>query len=501
MADARSSHALLSVADMAAADAAAIAGGTPGVRLMEAAGAGVAREIRTRFAPTPVVVLCGPGNNGGDGFVVARHLAEAGWAATVALMGEIAALKGDAATMAERWTGVIAPLSPAALDGRGLIVDALFGAGLARELAGEARALVDGANAHAAPTVAIDVPSGVHGDSGRVWGAAVAAALTVTFFRAKPGHWLYPGRELCGETVVVDIGIPETVLEEIAPMLWASDPALWADLYPWPKAQDHKYDRGHAVAVSGGAETTGAARLAARAALRAGAGLVTVACPPDALAINAAQLTTVMTRSFDGDEGFRALLEDRRKNAVLLGPGNGVGEATRRNVLAALQAGKTCVLDADALTSFAGQPQALLRAIGDGAGCLLTPHEGEFARLFGDTNAADSGRVARARQAAEGSGACVLLKGPDTVIASPDGRAVINTNAPPELATAGAGDVLAGIALGLMAQGMAAFEAGCAAAWLHGEAAQVLGPGLIAEDLSDALPPVLRALHALNGGI
>ena len=495
MAEDRNAHALLSVAEMAAADAAAIAGGIPGVRLMEAAGAAVAREIRARFAPCPVAVLCGPGNNGGDGFVVARHLAAAGWDAAVALLGGMEALKGDAAAMAARWAGPVTPLSAAVLEGRDLVVDALFGAGLARELTDQARAVVEAANAHPAPIVSIDVPSGVHGDSGTVWGAAAAAALTVTFFRAKPGHWLYPGRESCGETVVVDIGIPAAVLGEIAPTLWANDPALWATVYPGPKAQAHKYDRGHALAVSGGAETTGAARLAARAALRAGAGLVTVACPPDALSINAAQLTTVMTRGFDGAEGFRALLEDRRKNAVLLGPGNGVGEATRRNVLAALAAGKACVLDADALTSFAGQPQALFRAVGESSACLLTPHDGEFARLFGETVGRELDKVARARAAAELSGACVLLKGPDTVIAAPDGRAAINANAPPELATAGAGDVLAGIALGLMAQGMPAFEAAAAAAWLHGAAAQALGPGLIAEDLSDALPPVLRALR------
>ena len=493
-APAGAAQALFSVAEMAAADAAAIAGGTPGVSLMEAAGAAVAREIRARFAPCPALVLCGPGNNGGDGFVVARHLGEADWDVGIALLGEMGALKGDAAVMAERYSGALAPLSPGAIDGRGLIVDALFGAGLAREVSGVARAAIEAANSSAAPTVAIDVPSGVHGDSGRVWGAAMAAALTVTFFRAKPGHWLYPGRALCGETVIADIGIPESVLAGIAPRLHANDPALWLARFPWPREDGHKYDRGHAVAVSGGPETTGAARLAARAALRAGAGLVTVACPPEALAVNAAQLTAVMTRTFDGAAGFATLLADRRKNAVLLGPGNGVGEATRRNVLAALEAGKACVLDADALTSFAGQPQALFRAVADGAKCLLTPHDGEFARLFGEAIAGDLDKVAHGRAAAESSGASVLLKGPDTVIAAPDGRAVINTNAPPELATAGAGDVLAGIALGLMAQGMPAFEAGAAAAWMHGAAAQAIGPGLIAEDLSDALPPVLRAL-------
>ena len=495
MADDENTHQLLSVAEMAAADTAAIAGGTPGARLMEAAGAAVAGEIRARFAPCPVAVLCGPGNNGGDGFVVARHLAEAGWAPRIALMGEMGALKGDAAAMAARWKGAVTPLSPTVLEGHDLVVDALFGAGLARELAGEARALVEAANEHPAPAVAIDVPSGVHGDSGTVWGAAIAAALTVTFFRAKPGHWLYPGRALCGETVVADIGIPNSVLGEIAPTLWANGPALWAARYPWPKPEGHKYDRGHALAVSGGAETTGAARLAARAALRAGAGLVTVACPPDAVAINAAQLTTVMTRSFDGVEGFRALLEDRRKNAVLLGPGNGVGEATRRNVLTALEAGKACVLDADALTSFSGQPQALFRAMGGGAACLLTPHDGEFARLFGETIAKELDKVARARAAAETSGACVLLKGPDNGDRGPRRprrhqhqrargarhrrrrRRVGGARARPH------GPGHAGLRGGI-GRRLAARRGGAST-----------GPGLIAEDLSEALPPILRALR------
>lgn len=480
--------ALLTVGESYAADRLASEGGVPSLDLMEAAGRAVAEEIQRRFAPLSVVVLCGPGNNGGDGFVVARHLKEAGYRVTVALLGSVAALTGDAAAMAARWGGEIGPLAPSALGGAELIVDALFGAGLTRPLSGVAAEVVEAANASRAPIVAVDIPSGVAGDSGAVGGPAIGAAFTVTFFRRKPGHLLFPGRSLAGEVITRQIGIPEAVLSTLRPSAFANDPELWQPAFRWPRTGGHKYHRGHALVISGGAAATGAARLAARAALRVGAGLVSVAGPPSALLVLAAQLTAVMTLSFEGDAGLRAVLKDHRRNAVLLGPGNGVGEATRANVLAVLETARPVVLDADALTSFADCRDALFGAIrGD---MVMTPHEGEYARLFDATG----DKLARARAAARRAGAVVLLKGPDTVIAAPDGRAAINDNAPPELATAGAGDVLGGFVLGLLAQGMPAFEAAAAAAWLHGEAAQAFGPGLIAEDLSETLPQVLRRL-------
>ena len=442
-----------------------------------------------------MAVLCGPGNNGGDGFVVARVLGAAGWPVTLALDGPTGKLKGAAALMAARWEGPVAALDVAALDaavldGAELVVDALFGAGLSRPLEGAPRAVIEALAARRLPCVAVDVPSGVHGDSGEASGAAAPAVLTVTFFRRKPGHLLLPGRALCGEVVVADIGIPDAALDRLDVNLHANAPALWRARYPWPRLDGHKYSRGHAVVVGGGAAATGAARLAARAALRVGAGLVTVATSAEALPIYAAALTAVMTAVTEGDAAFAALLADPRINAVLLGPGGGVGDATRRHVRAALDAGTACVLDADALTVFKDDPKELLDAIS--SPCLLTPHEGEFGRLF-DTS---GDKVARARAAAAASGAAVLLKGADTIVAAPDGRAVINHNAPPELATAGAGDVLAGFALGLMAQGMAPFDAGCAAAWLHGAAAAGIGSGLIAEDLDEALPAVLETLKS-----
>ncbi len=480
-------HALLSVEEMYAADRLAMAAGIDGVRLMEAAGAGAAAEILARFGPRPTLVLAGPGNNGGDGFVVARHLARAGAEVRLALLGERARLRGDAAVMAAKWRRKPVPLAPESLAGAELVVDAIFGAGLARDLAGPARAALEAAAG--LPLVAIDVPSGVDGDSGRVRGYAPQADMTVTFFRAKPAHYLFPGRALAGDLRVVDIAIPETVLDEIGPATWVNDPELWRHLLPVPRRAGHKYDRGHAVVASGPRGRSGAARLAARGALRIGAGLVTVVTPPSALAENAAQLTAIMLREFRGEAGFAEAVADPRLNAILLGPGNGVGRAVREHARTALRLGRRVVLDADALTAFAGARKGLFALLRDD--CILTPHEGEFARLF---PGAEGGKLARARSAARTSGATVLLKGPDTVSTALDGRAVINANAPPSLATAGSGDVLAGFCTGLLAQGMPAFEAALAASWLHGECARAFGPGLIAEDLAEALPNVLRRL-------
>ena len=485
---------ILTLAEMSRADRAAITAGVPGVELMENAGRAVAEAVRARHAPGPVLVLCGPGNNGGDGFVAARHLGAAGWSVRVALLGARDKLRDDAAHHAGLWDGPVEPLEAAAGPGRledpGLVIDALFGAGLTRPLEGAARAAAEALNATGRPVVAVDVPSGLSGDSGAVVGeVAVQASLTLTFCRKKPGHLLLPGRMLCGEVEVADIGIPDSVLAEIAPQTFENAPALWSARYPWRRLDSHKYHFGHAL-VFGGAVVTGAGRLAARAALRAGAGLVTVACSRESLPIYALSAPSVITAPLDTAADVQDLLADERKNAVLVGPGNGVGADTRERSLAALGAGKAVVLDADALTSFEARPLELFEAI---AGpCVLTPHEGEFRRLFADL---DGDKLTRARRAADSSGAVVLLKGADTVIAAPDGRAAINANAPAALATAGTGDVLAGLILGLLAQGMTAFDGACAAAWLHGETGAALGPGLIAEDLPEALPGVLRRLR------
>ncbi|MDA1097951.1 MAG: NAD(P)H-hydrate dehydratase [Proteobacteria bacterium] len=481
---------ILSVQQMYGADRAAMAAGTSGEVLMETAGREVAGAILDRFGARSTAVLCGPGNNGGDGFVIARHLKKAGAKVSVALLGDRTKLRGDAARMAKRWRGRVASLDGDVLDGAALVVDALFGAGLARPVAGAAQSVLAAAQARKLPIIAVDMPSGVHGDSGQVLGFAPQAAMTVTFFRPKSGHLLYPGRGLCGELRVVDISIPGRVLTEIAPRTWINQPSVWLPSWPPLSPVGHKYSRGHAVVLSGGPGKTGAARLAAGAALRVGAGLVTVASPIAAVAENAAHLTAVMIDPWRDNAGFRRLLSDPRRNAVCLGPGAGVGKRLRDNILAALDLDKAVVLDADAVTAFAKTRKTLFRGLH--GNCILTPHQGEFGRLFGEVG----DKLQRVRQAARDCGAVVLLKGPDTVIAAPDGRAVINANAPPELATAGSGDVLAGFCTGLLAQGVPAFEAAAAACWLHGAAATQFGPGLIAEDLPRTLPAVLTNLRA-----
>jgi ADP-dependent NAD(P)H-hydrate dehydratase / NAD(P)H-hydrate epimerase len=488
---------LLTPAEMGECDHLAIAGGVPGPVLMDRAGHAVADAAARRPLGTRVVVIAGPGNNGGDGFVAARVLAARGYPVRLMLLGEAGALRGDAANAAKRWTGPVEAASPEGLAGAGLIVDALFGAGLSRPVDGLAKQMIQAVNTSGAHVVAVDLPSGINGASGAVMGAAVRAHESVTFFRRKPGHLLLPGRVHTGKLRVVDIGIPDDVLKQVRPRTFSNDLALWRAAFPVPRIDGHKYARGHAVVVSGAMPTTGAARLAARAALRAGAGLVTIASPRDALVVHAAGELAVMVRPADGADELKSLLEDRRLNAVVLGPGGGVGEGMRHCVSAALDGARAIVLDADALTSFAAEPQALFTAISrHERPVVLTPHEGEFARLFGNVGqAADApSKLERARHASRRSGAVVLLKGPDTVIAAPDGRAAINENAPPWLATAGAGDVLAGMIGGLLAQGMPGFEAACAATWLHGEAGTVAGPGLISEDLSETLPAIYRGL-------
>jgi len=481
-------HELLTPQEMSRADRLTEQAGTPSPTLMENAGRAVTREILRRFGKRPVLVLCGPGNNGGDGYVVARQLRDAGWDVSVSSTVDRGALKGDARINADRW----GEAGSADFGKAGLIVDALLGAGLDRNVGGEMAALIEKANKSGVPVVAIDVPSGIDGASGCMRGAAIRADLTVTFFRKKPGHLLLPGRELCGEIVLTDIGISASVLTEIAPACWENGPHLWS-LPPLP-LDAHKYSRGHCAVVSGGPLQTGATRLSATAALRAGAGAVSLIGTPEALAVHAAQVTAVMLKPFSTDDEFRALVSGK-VDSVVIGPAAGIGDGTRWRTLAALHAAPSVVVDADALTVFKDDPETLFQAIKARADrpTVMTPHEGEFARIFPDISGS---KLESARLAASRSGAVVILKGSDTVIASPDGRAAINFNAPPGLGTAGSGDVLAGIAGGLLAQKMAGFEAAAAAVWIHGAAAQRFGGlGLISEDLVELIPLALGALE------
>jgi len=484
---------ILTTPEMYDADRLAMEAGVPGVVLMEAAGRAVADAVMARCPRGAVAVLCGPGNNGGDGFVAARHLSENGWPVRLALLGGRNKLRGDAAHHAGLWQGDVEPLSLSALEGADIAIDALFGAGLSKPLEGVCKDIATALNGSGARVFAVDVPSGVRGDDGALLdGMAITAEATVTFFRKKPGHLLLPAAALCGETVVADIGIPDSVLDQIKPRTFENKPQIWCQSLKWRGRESHKYHFGHAV-VSSGPTLTGAAILAARAGLRVGAGLMTIACHPDNRTIFASSIPTAMPAPVPDADAFMTLLGDDRVSAVLIGPGHGVTPDTRHRVLGTLRAAKAAVLDADALTVFRDDPEALFAQLHER--CLLTPHEGEFRRLFPD---ASGSKLERARAAARRSNAVVLLKGGDTVIAHPDGRAVINGSAPPELAIGGAGDVLAGLSVGLLAQGLSAFDAACAAAWIHGCAAASFGPGLIAEDLPEAIPSVLRGLRRLG---
>jgi hydroxyethylthiazole kinase-like uncharacterized protein yjeF len=464
-------HALLTPAEMTIADRAAVARGRPVAWLMENAGRAVARAVRARFSPCRALVLCGPGNNGGDGYVAARHLQQFGWSVAVAAL---APPGGEAAEAARRWRGVTVPFAVAEVERAGLVIDAVFGAGLSRDVDDHVADVLRAARR----VVAVDVPSGLDGATGATRSATRAADLTVTFFRRKPGHFLLPGRDLCGETVLADIGIPDAVLTEAAPHSFQNGPWLWS--VPIPQAQGHKYSRGH-VTVLGGATMTGAARLAALAARRGGAGMVTLAASGAADVYRNGEPGTIVD-----ERPLVDLLADPRRTTWVCGPGLGV-EATRTALPMLVAARRAVVGDADVFAAFAGRPDAL-RGV-----TVLTPHAGEFARVFGHPGA---DRLAACRAAAARTGAVVLLKGSDTIIAAPDGRAAINDSAPPWLATAGAGDTLAGLIAALLAQGVPAWEAASAGAWLHGRAGVRAGPHLIAEDLAGALPAAFADAYA-----
>ncbi|WP_431299307.1 NAD(P)H-hydrate epimerase [Tabrizicola sp. BL-A-41-H6] len=558
---------LLTGAQMRAVEAAAIASGkVTGLELMERAGRGVVEAVfgewpELRVGSFRAVVLCGPGNNGGDGFVVARLLKEWGWEVEVFLHGDAGRLPPDARTNYERWRTMgevrdIPSAFQASGSGPDLVVDALFGTGLTRAVEGLDDTFREMADARKSGfsggrsgfvSVAIDLPSGICSDSGRAltpgrFGGlgkdaaaepAAAVDLTVTFHAMKLGHHLSDGPSHCGRVRVCDIGLDHGngTIRTVEP-----------DTFGLMKRDGHKYTYGHALVLSGPTGRGGAARLAARGALRIGAGLVTVGCPVEALPEHAARLDAVMLREAPDAAALGEVLEDGRINALCLGPGMGVGEreaglvavalgvpvggpsppaalyqgdgrgegaedSSEARPLALVGSGdrRRVVLDADALTILAGRPE-LFAALHEG--CVVTPHVGEFARLFPDiagklSAPASKGpafsKVDAAREAAARAGCVVLFKGADTVIAGPDGRCAINSahydRAAPWLATAGSGDVLAGLITGLLARGFSPFDAACTGAWLHVECARSIGPGLIAEDLADALPKVFRALE------
>jgi len=484
---------------MQAVDARAVRQGMDSFLLMQSAGRAVADTV-LHEATRPscrVLVLAGPGNNGGDGAIAAAELARYGVDVSVVRFGKSAHADSDAGKAFDRWNGAISVIELTALqlplqcvemiDSATIIVDALFGAGLTRALDGVLKQVVDHINRTEALVLSVDVPSGLDGNTHQSTDPCVRADITVTFFKCKPAHFLLPGRDLCGQVVLAQIGLTERQINLADMACWLNEPELFKAALPSIRATEHKFNRGHVLVRSGPVESTGAARLSACTALYCGTGLVTLASNRSALSVNASHLTAVMLAPCDNLSEWQTLMKDQRITTVVLGPGNGVNTGTQQTVLATLDAGKQTVLDADALSCWAmvDDPAPLFLALSsNNNACVLTPHAAEFQRLFGRTAVVEApSKLHQARAAAKLTQSIVIYKGADTVIASSDGRAAINANAPGWLATAGSGDVLAGVVAALLAQGMPAFEAACAAVWLHAEAANTLAYPLCSEQL------------------
>jgi hydroxyethylthiazole kinase-like uncharacterized protein yjeF len=477
--------------EMSAIDRDAAQSGIDSYGLMERAGQAVAAAALRRYPGAErFVVLCGPGNNGGDGYVAARCLVEAGAFVVVHALAEPARLHGDAATAFARYCGPVDLFSCCSPRPGDVIVDAIFGAGLSRNVSPEVARIIASVTELGLPVIAVDLPSGIDGSSGQVRGSAFRAETTLTFMCRKPGHALLPGRAHCGALEIVDIGIPGRIVARHSQHMRINGPDIWRMALPQLGDDSHKYRRGHLAVFSGGATASGAARLSASAGLKSGAGLVTVLASAEALAVNAAHLTAVMLKEVDDEAALKALLGDERLTTFVLGPGFGAPDIARTYALALSE--RRLVLDADGITAFQAQPETLFQAFAAGETRLvLTPHDGEFARLFPDlAGNAQMSKIDRARAAARRSHAIVVLKGGDTVIAAPDGRILVNIDAPAWLATAGSGDVLAGIIGAHLAQDMPAFEAAASAVWRHGDAGRRAGNGMTAEDLVMAIRPI-----------
>lgn len=484
---------------MAAADKYTIEHGTAGITLMERAGRGVAEIAESIWrgagSAGSIFILCGPGNNGGDGYVAARRLAMQGIDVRVAQVGAADNLSGDAATARDKWAEDVEQIQGLSLAGVSLIIDALYGAGLNKPVEGAVASLIKEINASSVAVVSVDVPSGLSGDNGTADGTVIEADHTVTFERKKPGHLLYPGRRLTGHLHLIDIGINPACHKLIQAKTLENSPALWGHALPLERAEQHKYNRGHVMVLGSRAPMLGACRLTSLAALRTGSGLVTLMAPTETYDIQAAALDDILVVNMAKNDGFVSRLKDDRITAVAIGPGAGIGLETRNLVLKTLETERATVLDADALTSFVEEPDILFDAITGPT--VLTPHTGEFQKLFPDLDYGGD-KVAAARTAAKRSGAVIILKGPDTVIASPCGLSAINSNAPSHLSVGGTGDVLTGMVASLLGQGMSTFDSACAAVWLHAEAAQSYSLGMIASDLLINIPPALSKVTKMG---
>lgn len=496
----------LSREEMKEAEQRAITHGVSGLQMMGCAGREIAKIIKKRFSnkDANILVLCGSGNNGGDGFVVAKHLHHAGYRVHAIAMTSLDQLAPDALYMAKQCN---APKTVYQGDDRfweehlakaDLVIDALFGTGLSRPIEGNVFRLIEAVNKSSAKVIAIDIPSGIDANTGGLLGIAMNATMTVTFEAKKPGHILQPGKAYVGELQVVGIDIPTDVMASFTPSILRNTPMVWGKHLPIRPEASHKYHAGHLV-VRGGEVLQGAAKLVSLSGLRVGAGLVTIAVPSKALPQYCASNLSVMQKPVDTVEEWNQFVSDPRVTAMVIGPGNGVGELTKQLVFASCRLGKSLVLDADGLTSVGGDIDSLTQLTHDHV--VITPHEGEWERCFARKLNSQDDKVTRARATASLLKGVVVLKGNDTVIASHDGRIVINDHTTSLLATAGTGDVLSGLIAGLMAAGMKPFEAACAAVWIHGDLALRTGIGMISEDLPDTIPEVLQSLYAWLGKV
>ena len=489
-------HTLLDTQQSREVDRFTIEQGVAGATLMEAAGKQLA-TVLTEYIGTPleaggvVIILCGPGNNGGDGFVAAKYLDQLGYLVSLRCTILPSELKGDAKKAAQAWSGEVEAISTKGFKDAAAIVDCLFGTGLKRPIENDLESLVKAVNASEAFVLSADVPSGLCADTGKPLGECIEADATVTFAFKKQGQVIVPGRYFCGGNAnihIANIGVSPDALGHIKATVHENIPSLWGQCFPYSGPQTHKYGRGHMLVLGGKEPTLGASRLASLAGLRVGAGLVTLAAPTETYAVQASALMDVMVRRFDSAFGFMGIVNDPRIRAVLVGPGAGRGEKTFDLVKQVGAKKKSLVLDADALASLVDRVDIISQL--KSPEVILTPHEGEFAKLFPSLNFQEN-RLDAVTQAAEQTNAIVVLKGVSTIVAAPDGRASISANAPSWLSVGGTGDVLSGMICGLITQGMPAFEAASAGVWIHGEAGMAAGRGLIASDLLDVIPKVL----------
>ena len=487
---------ILSISEMYKVEKQVCAQGITSLSLMEAAGEAIADAVLNICEDGRILILCGLGNNGGDGFVAARLLENNGRKVRVLCLGSIDELNGDARASASNWTGEMCKFTSSLFEDTQVVVDALYGIGLNRPITGLGEDIIEKLNETNIPCVSVDIPSGVDANTGKILGCAVKANICVTFFRRKPGHLLFPGKDKCGDVRVADIGIDKSIFTSLPPKIHENTPQLWLENFPIPEVQGHKYNRGHAVVV-GGEELTGAAKLASFAALRSGAGLVTIASPKESSMVYRSGSPSVMVKDINNLEEFTSIISQKSVTGVLIGPGNGVNKETYDRVLRAITC-NPCVLDADALTVFEQCPNVLFRALKNMSECnnVITPHEGEFKKLFiKEAESKNSKSKIELAISASSINAVIVLKGADTIITSPTGLIYINTNSSPYLATAGSGDVLSGIILGLLVQGMIPFEAASAGVWLHGESGRMFGPGLVAEDIAKIIPSIFKKLN------